>query len=80
MARAWWCLTDVLHGAPAGREEAGSAWIWVARNSASIQQNDAHSSIPSQHTSDAAPEDSDVEQTSQEEERPRGHFIWLATS
>lgn len=77
---AWgWCgmdLTDVLQHTLTGREDAGSAWIWAKGYEVSSQQKDACSSIPSQHTSDAVPEDSDVVQTSWIEERPSAHFAY----
>lgn len=69
-------LTDVLQHTPAGREEAGSVWIWAEGCEVSSQQKYASSSIPSQHTSDAVPEDSDVVQTSCTEKRPSGHFAY----
>lgn len=63
-------VTDVLQHTPTGKEEAGSAWIWAEGCEMSSQQKDASSSsIPSQHASDAVPEDSDVVQTSWIEKR-----------
>lgn len=84
MLSAWHGDSDVSqmhHGMlPQAAREADSAWIWVAKSGASFRPNDTCASIPFQHPSDAAPEDLDVEQTSWEEERPRGHLIWFARS
>lgn len=66
----------MLQRTPTDRQEAGPAWSWAEGCEVSSQQKDVCSSIPSQHTSDAVPEDSDVLQTSWIEKRPNGHFAY----